>query len=82
VVRRVSVNFGVVQGGVKINMLPAECVLDVDFRLPVDDPSRPRIADITKACPDKVSSDSAHSMRLRASRPALLFAGSAPLRAE
>jgi acetylornithine deacetylase/succinyl-diaminopimelate desuccinylase-like protein len=31
--RRVSVNFGVVQGGVKINMLPAECVLDVDFRL-------------------------------------------------
>ena len=38
VVRRVSVNFGVVQGGVKINMLPAECVLDVDFRLPVGIP--------------------------------------------
>lgn len=35
VVRKVSVNIGVVQGGVKINMLPAECVLDVDFRLPV-----------------------------------------------
>lgn len=35
VVRRVSVNIGVMQGGVKINMLPAECVLDVDFRLPV-----------------------------------------------
>ena len=35
VMRRVSVNIGTLQGGVKINMLPAECVLDVDFRLPV-----------------------------------------------
>jgi len=35
VIRRVSVNIGVMQGGVKINMLPAECTLDVDFRLPV-----------------------------------------------
>ena len=35
VMRRVSVNFGTVRGGVSINMLPAECVLDVDFRLPV-----------------------------------------------
>ncbi len=35
VMRRVSVNIGTMQGGVKINMLPAECVLDVDFRPPV-----------------------------------------------
>jgi len=35
VMRRVSVNIGVLQGGVKINMLPAECLLEVDFRLPV-----------------------------------------------
>jgi succinyl-diaminopimelate desuccinylase len=35
VLRRVSVNIGTIQGGVKINMLPAECVLEVDFRLPV-----------------------------------------------
>lgn len=35
VMRRVSVNIGVMQGGVKVNMLPAECVLDVDCRLPV-----------------------------------------------
>lgn len=35
VMRRVTMNVGVMQGGVKINMLPAECVLDVDFRLPV-----------------------------------------------
>ena len=35
VMRRVSVNIGTIQGGVKINMLPAECLLEVDFRLPV-----------------------------------------------
>ncbi|MEI6202502.1 MAG: M20/M25/M40 family metallo-hydrolase [Enhydrobacter sp.] len=35
VMRRTSVNIGTIQGGVKINMLPAECVLDVDFRPPV-----------------------------------------------
>ncbi|MFI4999293.1 MAG: M20/M25/M40 family metallo-hydrolase [Reyranellales bacterium] len=35
VMRRVSVNIGTLHGGVKINMLPAECVLDVDFRPPV-----------------------------------------------
>jgi succinyl-diaminopimelate desuccinylase len=34
VMRRVSVNIGVIQGGVKINMLPPECALEVDFRLP------------------------------------------------
>ena len=35
VMRRVSVNVGTMQGGAAINMLPAKCVLDVDFRLPV-----------------------------------------------
>ena len=35
VMRRVSMNVGVVGGGDAINMLPAKCVLDVDFRLPV-----------------------------------------------
>jgi succinyl-diaminopimelate desuccinylase len=35
VMRRVSVNVGTLHGGVKINMLPAECVLEVDFRPPV-----------------------------------------------
>ena len=35
VMRRVSVNIGTIQGGVKINMLPPACVLEVDFRLPV-----------------------------------------------
>jgi succinyl-diaminopimelate desuccinylase len=35
VMRRVSVNIGTIQGGVKINMLPPDCVLEVDCRLPV-----------------------------------------------
>ena len=35
VMRRVSVNVGTMRGGDAINMLPAQCVLDVDFRLPV-----------------------------------------------
>jgi succinyl-diaminopimelate desuccinylase len=35
VMRRVSVNIGTLKGGVKINMLPAECLLEVDFRPPV-----------------------------------------------
>ena len=35
VMRRVSMNVGIVRGGDAINMLPAKCVLDVDFRLPV-----------------------------------------------
>src|SRR5205807_8565141 len=35
VMRRVSVNIGTLKGGVKINMLPAECVLEADFRPPV-----------------------------------------------
>ncbi|HTR83480.1 MAG TPA: M20/M25/M40 family metallo-hydrolase [Reyranella sp.] len=35
VMRRVSVNIGTLQGGVKINMLPAACMLEVDFRPPV-----------------------------------------------
>ena len=34
VMRRVSVNIGMIEGGVKINMLPPVCMMDVDFRLP------------------------------------------------
>jgi succinyl-diaminopimelate desuccinylase len=35
IVGRVTVNFGVVQGGVKINMLPGDCIVEADIRLPV-----------------------------------------------
>lgn len=34
-VQRVTVNVGTLHGGVKVNMLPSECDLEVDARLPV-----------------------------------------------
>lgn len=33
--KRLTVNIGVVQGGVKVNMLPGQCVVEADVRLPV-----------------------------------------------
>jgi succinyl-diaminopimelate desuccinylase len=45
VARRVSVNIGVLRGGVKVNMLPSECEIEVDARLPVGiDPAEVRAA--------------------------------------
>jgi len=35
ILQRVTVNIGVIRGGVKVNMLPSECELEVDARLPV-----------------------------------------------
>lgn len=35
VVGRLTVNIGVLQGGVKVNMLPGEAVIEADLRLPV-----------------------------------------------
>ena len=35
IVRQVTVNFGVVRGGRKINQIPDECVVEVDIRIPV-----------------------------------------------
>jgi succinyl-diaminopimelate desuccinylase len=34
IVRRVTVNPGVIRGGLKVNMVAAECSFEVDFRLP------------------------------------------------
>lgn len=33
--RRVTLNIGTIHGGVKVNMLPGECVFEVDIRLPL-----------------------------------------------
>ncbi|MBI3709444.1 MAG: M20/M25/M40 family metallo-hydrolase [Proteobacteria bacterium] len=35
IVPKVTVNFGVVRGGIKINMVPADCTIECDIRLPV-----------------------------------------------
>ena len=48
VVRKVTVNVGTIQGGVKINMIPGECVMEVDIRLPVGLGKEPIIAQLEK----------------------------------
>ena len=45
---RVCVNIGVLRGGVKVNMLPGDCVVEADFRLPVG-LSRARVLDEVRA---------------------------------
>jgi len=35
IVQRVTLNVGVVRGGLKVNMVPSECVVEADIRLPV-----------------------------------------------
>ncbi len=35
IVQKVTVNIGVMRGGVKVNMLPSSCEIEVDIRLPV-----------------------------------------------
>ncbi len=35
IVQRLTLNIGVLQGGVKVNMLPGECLIEADVRLPV-----------------------------------------------
>lgn len=35
IVQRLTVNTGVVHGGIKVNMLPGECLIEADVRLPV-----------------------------------------------
>ena len=34
VMRRISVNIGKIEGGVKVNVIPQECIFEVDLRLP------------------------------------------------
>lgn len=34
IIQRVTVNPGLIQGGLKVNMVPADCVFEVDIRLP------------------------------------------------
>ena len=35
IVQKVTVNIGVVRAGLKVNMIPSECVIEADFRLPM-----------------------------------------------
>jgi succinyl-diaminopimelate desuccinylase len=44
IVPRVTVNIGVIRGGLKVNMVPGECVLEVDIRQPVGITKEPVLA--------------------------------------
>lgn len=35
IIQKVTVNLGVIRGGLKVNMIPSECVIEADVRLPV-----------------------------------------------
>jgi succinyl-diaminopimelate desuccinylase len=35
IIQKVTVNLGVIQGGLKVNMIPSECVIEADVRFPV-----------------------------------------------
>ena len=35
IVQKVTVNIGTVRAGLKVNMIPSECVIEADFRLPI-----------------------------------------------
>jgi succinyl-diaminopimelate desuccinylase len=48
ILNKVTVSVGVIQGGVKINMLPGHCHLEVDIRLPVGMTHAFMIAEVEK----------------------------------
>jgi succinyl-diaminopimelate desuccinylase len=55
IVRKVTVNPGVIHGGVKVNMVAAECTFEVDFRVPngmTEKDILPRVRAITDHYPE------------------------------
>lgn len=55
VIREYTVNIGVVRGGIKTNMLPGVCSLDVDIRVPVgatNDAARSKVMEILAGYPE------------------------------
>ena len=54
IVQKVSVNIGLVRGGMKVNTIPSECVIEADIRLPVGlekDRVMEAVEEIVKAYP-------------------------------
>ena len=63
VMERVTVNFGTVRGGVKVNMLPGECIVEGDIRLPVgvdQDEVRAAVARILERYPEVSAEEGKH----------------------
>ena len=54
IVQKVTVNIGAIRGGLKVNMVPSECVVEADIRLPVGlgkDPVLARVHEILAEYP-------------------------------
>lgn len=55
IINKVTVNYGTLRGGLKVNMLPGTCVMEVDIRLPIGTERATimdRIEDILKRFPE------------------------------
>jgi succinyl-diaminopimelate desuccinylase len=50
ILNRYTVSVGVIHGGIKVNMLPGECRLEVDFRLPVASTHAGLMTEIAAIC--------------------------------
>jgi succinyl-diaminopimelate desuccinylase len=48
ILRKVTVNIGVIHGGLKVNMIPGTCALEVDLRLPIGLDKESVMAEIQK----------------------------------
>ncbi|UCD59288.1 MAG: M20/M25/M40 family metallo-hydrolase, partial [Candidatus Hydrogenedentota bacterium] len=48
IVGKVTVNIGTIRGGLKVNMVPGECVVEVDIRLPVGIEKQQVMAEVKK----------------------------------
>lgn len=50
IVQKLTVNIGVVRGGMKVNMIPSECVVEADIRFPVGLEKERVMAELQKVC--------------------------------
>jgi len=48
VIGKVTVNIGTIHGGLKVNMVPGECMLEVDIRLPIGLEKEPVLTEVEK----------------------------------
>ena len=52
IIQKVTVNIGVVRAGLKVNMIPSECVIEADVRLPIGVDSDRVLAEIDRILAD------------------------------
>ena len=67
IIQKVTVNIGVVRAGLKVNMIPSECVIEADFRLPIGVEKDRVLAEIDSH-PRRLSAGELHRHQSRAAR--------------